>query len=422
MRSLVATVIALSAITGCDLYWDDGGDDDVACKPPYDYGYGSGAAQEYRNPDTGLCQQIGGGYDCYDSCGQPCYGGAGSGATDAGSPEPGGGNGSGGAALAWPVCYGSCTGLDAYSCEATAGCHAAYLDNEYDDLGSRFWACFDIAPLPVTNDAYCTGLSAYGCTVAENCESHYIGEGYDAATKFAYCAPETGGSVCDTTDCGFGSHCEEQCYPCDTTDGTACPLYCSPMCVPDEPYTCANVDCGPNYTCVEQCDGGGGGGMTGTGAPDDPSPPPPGYCYPTCIEVVNAPGECYGDVWCDALPPACPATTTPGILNGCYSGYCIPVAQCGPQDPGSCQPATATCTVAPPACPTGTTAGTQEGCYTGYCIPDGSCPQLPCEALTDEAACTGRMECSAVFTGQGCTCTPSGCTCTSQTFDHCETL
>ncbi|MCX5742618.1 MAG: hypothetical protein NT062_08995, partial [Proteobacteria bacterium] len=262
-------------------------------------------------------------------------------------------------------------------------------------------------------------LDAYSCAMHDDCVSQFeVTYGPTDAIQsryFAACAPEpiTGGS-CLATTCGPGTHCEEQCTGACPPDagGMPCDVYCAPTCVPDPTYSCANVDCGAGYMCVEQCDPltatptmGGTGGIG---------------CWPSCVQIVNDPGECYGAVACDALPPACPADTTAGVLNGCWSGYCIPTSQCGPQDPGTCD--AATCATPPPSCPSGTTAGVKNGCYTGYCIPDSSCPQLPCEALTDEASCQARMECSAVYSGDNCTCLPDGtCTCTSQTFARCET-
>lgn len=418
LGALCFATITIVTATGCDLYWSDDGDDDVICLTP--------PALPYRNPETGVCEPYGGGGGGCGPC-EPC---------PLGAPETG-------ALPAWPACYGSCQGLDEFTCGATAGCHLATYDYGYDDgpmpvppgtgsgggMGdtpdgpypSRYAECWDIAPLPVDSYSDCWNLDAYGCAMADHCVSNMF-TSYDGAggTKFGYCSPEQPTTwTCENVDCGFGYHCEEQCYPYDPAD----PMTgggmggCYPTCVPDG-NSCAAVDCGPGYTCVERCDGGGG--------PTDPMDPtggggttPPGYCYTECVEIVNEPGECYGDVWCDAIPPACPVGTTPGVLNGCYSGYCIPETNCGPADPGGCEPAI--CAVAPPSCPMGSIAGTKNGCYTGYCIPQSSCPALPCEALTDEMSCWARMECTAIYTGDDCTCTPTGCSCTSQTFDRCET-
>jgi hypothetical protein len=178
---------------------------------------------------------------------------------------------------------------------------------------------------------------------------------------------------------------------------------CWSECVPDVPDGCAAVDCAPGYHCEETCSSDG-------------------TCTVECVpDGVPDPGTCDGEVLCDSLPPTCPQGTTPGISNGCWSGYCIPLDDCGPSDPGSCDGLVA-CDMAPPVCPAGTTPGIRNLCYTGYCIPLSDCGQTAaCEGL-DEAACTSRLDCSALYTGGGCTCDPNGgCVCEEWTFDHCET-
>lgn len=97
--------------------------------------------------------------------------------------------------------------------------------------------------------------------------------------------------------------------------------------------------------------------------------------FASCMPELRPldPGTCDGQVLCRAAPPACPTGTVPGILNGCYSGYCIPDADCGPKDPGTCDAGGVRCNLAPPACPTGTEPGVKDGCWSGYCIPDAAC-------------------------------------------------
>ena len=101
---------------------------------------------------------------------------------------------------------------------------------------------------------------------------------------------------------------------------------------------------------------------------------PPPMQWVGCIAEPLDPGTCDGQVLCRIATPACPPETVAGIAHGCYTGFCIPKAQCsGALDPGTCEPAV--CDAIGPACPTGTTAGVANGCYTGYCIPDGACPR-----------------------------------------------
>ena len=97
---------------------------------------------------------------------------------------------------------------------------------------------------------------------------------------------------------------------------------------------------------------------------------------------------------------------------------------CGPEgtttDAGSCIEAV-TCTTAAPQCPPDTIAGRRNGCWTGYCIPLAQCDALPgCSGLT-EMQCIARTDCHPLYVGQNCTCTMTGCTCQSWTFDSCET-
>jgi hypothetical protein len=91
--------------------------------------------------------------------------------------------------------------------------------------------------------------------------------------------------------------------------------------------------------------------------------------------ITGDPGSCVGEVSCDALPPNCPAGTIPGRRNGCWTGYCIPYAQCD---------------------------------------------QLPSCSSLGEAQCIARTDCSPLYQGNICNCTMNGCTCQSWTFDVCE--
>jgi len=52
--------------------------------------------------------------------------------------------------------------------------------------------------------------------------------------------------------------------------------------------------------------------------------------FAMCLPEGVSPGTCKGQVACDALPPPCPANTTPGIAGACWSGFCIPNDICEP--------------------------------------------------------------------------------------------
>jgi hypothetical protein len=392
MRRLVAILALLS---GCDLYWGNSGDDDVCNGSGYDYPTG-GAQQQLRNPETGECQFVGGGGGgCNTSCG-PCP-------EIAIAPLPD-----------WGSCYSSCESLDESSCLTATGCYAAYIDNLNGGhvppgTAPTFRGCWQVAPSGPVHGS-CTNLDAQECSRHDDCSALFVDTFGPAdevlSTSFERCAPEPTSTGCSAVDCGPGSHCEEQCYPCGPNQD--CAGTCQSMCVPDD--SCATVDCGPGYTCVETCSGMGGN--------DAPGSTPPGQCFPSCVLVnTGEPGSCTGAINCQALPPACPANTTAGIANGCYTGYCIPLSACGPTDPGTC--GTAACATPPPQCPANTVPGVTNGCWSGFCIPASACPQPACETLTTANSCTARSDCSPVYLGDDCTCYPGYCECNILTFERC---
>ncbi len=405
MRRYAAILLLLA---GCDLYF--GGDDQPPCAN-WETGGGAVAPNQLRNPDTGLCESTGGGGGCYayddvNGC-TPC-------AYDLASPP----------SQDWGSCYSKCEGLDEQSCLGASGCIAAYDENtDYADAPSisTFKGCWATAPSGPIQGGGCWELDAQQCSRHDDCSMYYgYGDGIPpnalVAPTFNRCGPEPTTQGCSAVDCGPGSHCEDQCYPCDGKTGPCAPQ-CSPVCVPDEP-SCNLIDCAPGYTCIETCTGmdptsGGDGGAI-----------PPSQCYAQCVPDGGGggdPGSCTGFVACDALPPACPVNTTPGLLNGCWTGYCIPNSACGPNDPGSCD-GQVSCLTGQPACPAGTVAGILNGCWSGYCIPQNDCPVTACEALTSESSCLARSECTPVYGGTNCTCSPNGgCTCEDLTYERCET-
>ncbi len=90
----------------------------------------------------------------------------------------------------------------------------------------------------------------------------------------------------------------------------------------------------------------------------------------------NDPGHCYAELTCDSEPPNCPADTLPGIRNGCWSGYCIPVAECE--------------------------------------------RQASCDEIVAEASCIARTDCAPAYQGIDCVCDEVGCTCAEHVFDSCS--
>ncbi len=117
--------------------------------------------------------------------------------------------------------------------------------------------------------------------------------------------------------------------------------------------------------------------------------------------ILEAPGD--GDRFINALGAFQNCIAEPGI--GIYPGNCIDMVACDE---------------APPECPQGTVAGRLNGCWTGYCIPLDQCGALPeCSTLAEEA-CVARDDCDGLYQGVNCTCAGESCTCESWDFEGCE--
>jgi hypothetical protein len=120
-------------------------------------------------------------------------------------------------------------------------------------------------------------------------------------------------------------------------------------------------------------------------------------------------------------------THADGCGSGCGSGYECGVSCAGASctttciatgELGTCNTPVA-CQIAAPACPAGSTPGVVGQCWSGYCIPDAECA-TGCTGFTTATACTAG-DCTAVYQGSGCTCYSNGtCDCASETFESCE--
>ena len=112
-----------------------------------------------------------------------------------------------------------------------------------------------------------------------------------------------------------------------------------------------------------------------------------GFADPACLPAnflrcagepdVTGPGNCYDPVTCDEVPPECPPETLPGVRDGCYTGFCIPLADCE--------------------------------------------AQAACDTL-DEPTCVGRADCAPGYRGSDCTCDATGCTCATFEYTGCGAL
>ncbi len=210
------------------------------------------------------------------------------------------------------LCFQSCEGLVELDCLLTEMCRGIYSPT------GEFAECWGTAPSGPSPASICDGLEAYDCSRTDHCSATHA-QGRENLGNFQSCADEK--VVCtSSTDCGSGSSC--------TTE------------------------------TQQECLSHGG---------DD-------VCYGYCEPNSQDPGSCVGEVACD-LPE--------------------------------------------PACPDGTIAGRDADCWTGYCIPVAECDATPaCSSLT-ESDCSTATECSGLYRGIDCTCTGSDCTCTSYEYEGC---
>jgi hypothetical protein len=223
--------------------------------------------------------------------------------------------------------------------------------------------------------------------------------------------PETG--ICEYFGGGGPFPCDPECGPCPEDDGLADPIppptwgYCESECTFLDEQTCQDTsgcraiyvdgstpafsecwsvdmtgpvqgdcdgldayECSRHDDCVaihaSSCDGDNFG---------EPGCAPAGFVR--CGDESPGFGNCYDEVTCDEIPPVCPADTLPGVADGCYTGFCIPLDQCEAQ----------------PEC-----------------------------ASLAESACIGRADCAPLFRGSDCTCDDLGCTCATIEYNGCEPL
>ncbi len=281
-----------------------------------------------RNPYSGECESPGwdGDYECQayaqEASAEPPQG-------DALPPTYAG----------WGACYSHCEALDEATCTATSGCQAAYETKPYAEdavVEPEFLGCWATAPNYLSSMQACDTLYAETCTMRDDCSPLYANSWSYARESppepqpqrsFLSCRAEVATAGCySDDDCGEGFDCtaDTECLP--------------------------PPGCGPGMDC-------------------------PAVCYGTCVasEPPPLPGNCYTLNVCEEEPPACPEGTLPGIANGCWTGYCIPLS---------------------------------------------ACESPACGAL-DEATCQSASACEPVYEGSDCTCDGSGCECTTLTYAYC---
>ncbi len=182
----------------------------------------------------------------------------------------------------------------------------------------------------------CEGLDEQTCQTTYACRAAYV--------------IEPGGSQSFYECWGTAQSGPIQGGDCELLDAYACSLH---------------DDCSPVHSTLESPSGSGG--LTIALGP-----------FQNCIAEpgdVPDPGECTGEVLCDIIEPNCPANTTPGIKDGCYTGYCIPLDECA--------------------------------------------ALANCSTLAEDS-CVARSDCEGLYQGVDCVCEGDVCSCASWLFEGCD--
>jgi hypothetical protein len=372
-RLAAFALVALAFAPGCQFYF--GGDDDDDCTS-----YGEPAPYPgagYVDPATLECRYFGGGGG--GGCVHPVEGGA---ADEAPPPS-----------IDWGTCQNACTGLDEFSCLASDACRGVYVQLEVFDPTEWvevFQACYPTAPSGPVSGATCEGLNAQECSRHNDCIAVHA----NVPGDFQFCDRER--TVCDPT---------------------------VPPPPPVQPLR--NPESG-------RCEsfGGGGGGCTpptpGTGGVDVPAHQDWGVCGSPCESLDEASCRMADGcrvIYANQYPPNVDAI-------GYVFETCWPTAPSGPVRGGSCDGLDAQecsrhddCIARhdsdwsgcsdPASCDY--VAGQFDACTAESAPP----PPPPACSTLGEAACDGRADCTPLYAGSDCHCTPSGCTCDTWTFDSC---
>jgi hypothetical protein len=123
------------------------------------------------------------------------------------------------------------------------------------------------------------------------------------------CAADPSCRVVEDAACSIGLNCFTNfvgCYPIDTVPSTSIDCYTA------DAWDCSRDNACTAYHSYETC-------------PTDAECDRP---FELCTPEGQAPGRCHDPVVCDRAPPACGTGKVPGVLNGCYTGACIPVHLC----------------------------------------------------------------------------------------------
>ncbi|ACY17724.1 hypothetical protein [Haliangium ochraceum] len=303
--------------------------------------------------------------------------------------------------------------LAALSALALAGCEI-HLNPGGDSPpydGCSPWGCDDV-PLPGTPGGDCS--SNYDCQAGCYCNEYSFCEetgfcevGEQCADGFACderstCVPEgSDPGFCESDeDCPMGTYCFEEFNLCVSSQSCEGDDECgNGMMCDSSRNTCVPAPCTSNEECGEGC-----------------------YCDFATGSCVEA-GLCETDEQC-----------ADGLVCEVERNSCVPADSEPPFDPGSCE-GEVLCDGLPPECGDDAFPGIADGCYTGACIPAADCerePEPSCESLADEDICLERADCTATYVGVNCTCESgvncncsaedSACVCERFDFSGCASL
>lgn len=211
----------------------------------------------------------------------------------------------------------------------------------------------------------CDGPSATACTSDEQCAAGcYCDEASGVCVEGGFCTTDA--------DCPDGTVCDQSRSSCEVPEGTPCNV---------------DTDCASGEVCTN------------------------GVCTATCVCGSDAEAQANGFGFCDEATSTCKTGEDP-------AGTCI------------ADEATITCNIKQPNCPAGETALAKDGCYTGECRAISQCGiAVACPELQDLTDCQNEnVRCAVVATGTNCKkpdgtlCQPgdTNCTCDNFSFERCE--
>jgi hypothetical protein len=345
-------------VSGCQIYFGGTGDDDDC----YAVDGRSAVADPgggYLNPSTLACEFTGGGGGCGSNDFRP-------------------------AASDWALCYTTCSGMTEGQCVQSDGCRAIYKQYEVFDPDAWipvFDVCAATAPSGPVRGGGCDGLDAYECSRHDDCAAVRD----PMSGSFAGCQAET--------------------------------------------WVCPDVPVRPplRNPASGKCESPGGN-------PCDPAVPPPtlvpdwGACDSPCAgldETTCRAADACRAIYADASPP-----WTEQAPHFVYKD-CWPTAPSGPVHGGGCQGLDAY------GCSRHDDCVAHHDADWSACMNDATCPWTvgefrscedestpppppPACPTLGEAACIARTDCTPLYRGEDCDCTPMGCTCSTWTFDACQ--